>query len=343
MSREPFRPTARSTEHSERPAEALEQQWLGRTEPARDWQQPPQQLPAEPDLPPMPRTAPQVSLSDLAHAYGTVGLAERLGVSRRQAERYAAGKADPTRARKATRQRVHDASEHLAQQQLTQQRREARRARKAVRDAQRGERHTRGQNEWGSVVERLGGVQATAAELGRHPRTVERWLNGERHPNEADRERLARADRHVRVRTAFGLREPQRAGGGDGGAAGSSAPAAPTPEPTPGPSNVYVRASGFVHVEGYYRYSRQVGVQGELAPGGRHPLPPDVAATMVDCMGRGDRDAALQAFEEHLSVGYAQCDGYDPNGDTGWHFHQLDEFELVQLPEDTLDGGGGLM
>lgn len=341
MSREPFRPTARGNGTSQSPAEELERAFLGRTEPARDWDRAPQQLPAEPDLPPMPKTAPEVSLSEIVDSYGdAASLARELGVSQRQVKRYLSGRADPAKARRGTRERLDAARDRLAQQRLAEQRRETRRARKELRDAQREQRRERGQSEWGAVIDRLGGVEATAAQLGRHRRTVERWLSGQRHPNVVDQERLARADRHVRVREAFNISDRQ-----DGGAAGPTAPSAPSePEPGAGPPRVYVRASGYVHVEDYYRYQRQIGVQGELAPGGRHPLPPQVTATMLDCMGRGDREGALRAFEEHLSTEYAQCDAYDPNGTAGWHFQDIQEFELIQLPDDaTLDSAEGVV
>lgn len=338
MSRKSFRPTARPSGESRRPAEALEQAFLEQSVPARDWGHAPQQLPEQPDLPPMPKHAPRVSLSELLAEYGgTRGLAAAVGISQRQVERWQSGTADPARSRRATRAAFGQVRDEAAARRLTHQRRRTRRERKRIRDGQRDQRREVGTTEWGGIVDRLGGTAATATAVGRSTRTIERWVNGESHPNVVDQQRLAAADHRARVRSAFGLKYWQPP---EESAAGAAGPTEPRSEAEPddarvGPpgepqGSVYVRASGYVHVEGYYQYQRQVGVAG-LGPDGMHELPPEVAADMVENLAAGDRDAALQTLEGHLSTGYAQCDGYDPEGSLGWHFQELDTFQLTQL------------
>lgn len=339
MSRKSFRPTARPTGEARRPAEALEAAFLDQSAPARDWDHAPQSLPEQPDVPPMPKQPPQVSLSELLTEYGgTRGLAAAVGISQRQVERWQSGTADPARSRRATRAAFGQVRDEVAARRLAQQRRRTRRERKSIRDRQRDQRRQIGTSEWGGIVERLGGTAATAAAVGRSPRTVERWVTGQAHPNVVDQQRLAAADHRTRVRSAFGLKywRPPQAPEPGGAPAGTEPRHEPEPDdaqvgiPGEPQGSVYVRASGFVHVEGYYQYQRQVGVAG-LGPDGMHELPPEVAADMVENLAAGDRDAALHTLQGHLSTGYAQCDGYDPDGSLGWHFQELDTFQLTQL------------
>lgn len=342
--REMFRPVVQNDQEprqesgaSSAAAASLEQLFLSHSpEAAREWEREPEHLPASPDLPAMPRTAPQVSVAELIDEYGgTRGLADAVGISQRQVERWQAGSASPNRARPATRAAFAAAHDTVAHQRLAADRRAVRAERKALRAEQRAERRETGQQEWGPVVDRLGGVEATARTLGCSTRTVERWMAGDAHPNLRSRQQLEAADRKQRLRGAYGITYYPTEGEEEEPPPERRKPAAPGTRPSVGvpgepQGSIYVRASGHVAVEGYYRYARQVGVQG-LGPDGMHELPPEVAQEMQDKVANGDADGALQVLEEHLSTGYAECDTYDPDSDAGWHFETLDELELVQM------------
>lgn len=149
-------------------------------------------------------------------------------------------------------------------------------------------------------IERLGGPDRAADELGAPPEAIQQWLSD---PNaelpEPAVEAVVGHDR-AESRTRAGI------------------PVDRTGRPTRRPRLV---ASGYANVKGDTsseddERDRSIDIT----------IDEDLADRILSATEEGDLDGALEAAEEFLSTNHASASGY--GDDYGWHFESLDAFEL---------------
>jgi hypothetical protein len=149
-------------------------------------------------------------------------------------------------------------------------------------------------------IDRLGGAEAAADELGTPPDTIQQWLsNPDAELPKPAVETVAGHDR-AEARTRAGI------------------PVDRTGRPTRRPRLV---ASGYANVKGDTSSeddSRDRSVDITIDEG--------LADSILTATEAGDLDTALADVEEYLSTNHASASGY--GDDYGWHFESLDAFEL---------------
>jgi hypothetical protein len=149
-------------------------------------------------------------------------------------------------------------------------------------------------------VQRMGGHAGAAEQMGRSKRTIDRWLADPNHKLLGDAQKRVDGRDLAQSRSRAGVPVNH---------AGSV-----TKLPT-------LSASGPVTVKGdtdseEYHADRNVDVVLDEA----------TTEAILAAAEAGDYDGARRAAEEYLSTHYAGCAGYGE--DYGWHFDDLDGFEL---------------